>query len=119
MSGYRVYQLSLREVGEEINLLGWEAAAAKYPVVAAHLAATFEEEWRPEYASEYKRVASVVTEGGLERVFALLNSQPAVEGEVVHYVGPAHSMSVGDLVKTNDDETYIVRGVGFEKVEVS
>lgn len=126
MAIFTIYQNhSAKDNHDAVNALGWDGAAKQYPGVGVHLDMTCDaDKWNPEFFQYYKPVASVATnvEGEtwekLERVFATSNCGGANGDDYVNF-DRAHSLSVGDLVRTPEGEFYVVAGCGFTKVEVA
>lgn len=114
---YAIYQNSLRDIGDDINRLGWDNAADKYSKVRAHLDCSLlgSERFKPEYFAEYKLVAYIEAEG-LEDVFHVGNMGPE---SAIERHAPMHSLSVGDIVVDPDDgEAFMVNGCGFGDIEL-
>lgn len=97
----------------EINALGWTEAAKRFPAVAAYLAARRGSEgFKTEHLTHYAPVAVVAGED-LEDVFAILNG--AKLGDIIA-LGRFWSLSVGDIVVTQEGEQYIVDPIGFSLI---
>ena len=102
----------------EINELGWAAAAEKYPSIEAHLNATmgadkFSTSWLPYYT----HVADIDA-NELEDAFYMHNNphgDEILEQQITRY-GRQHSMSVGDILVAEDGGCYLVDTFGFEYV---
>ena len=119
MTMYKLLQnQALRTYHNEINDLGWAAAAEKYPSIEAHLNATmgadkFSTSWLPYYT----HVADIDA-NELEDAFYIHNNphgDEILEQQITRY-GTQHSMSVGDLLVDEKGNIYIVDRIGFEYV---
>ena len=102
----------------EINDLGWAAAAEKYPSIEAHLNATmgadkFSITWLPYYT-----MVAEIDASNMEDAFYIHNNPAGdeiLEQQITRY-GRQHSMSVGDLLIDEKGNIYIVDTFGFEYV---
>ena len=102
----------------EINDLGWAAAADKYPAIEAHLMASRgSDKFSITFLPYYTHVADIdATE--LEDAFYIHNNPEGdeiLEQQITRY-GRQHSMSVGDLLVDEKGNIYIVDTFGFEYV---
>ena len=109
---------AVSKLHEEINDLGWEAAADKYPAVNAYLkasrgAARFSEDM----IVFYTHVADIDA-NTTEDAFYIHNNphgDEILEAQITRYTNQ-HSMSVGDLLVAEDGGIYICDIFGFEYV---
>lgn len=82
--------------------MGWDGAIKKVPAIAAHCALS--------------EVATVDTDS-LDETFRLTNLWK--EPEKVNKISEKmHSVSVGDILLTEDGQYHLVAGFGFDEVEV-
>jgi hypothetical protein len=102
----------------EINELGWGAAAEKYPEVKAHLDATLgADKFSITFLPHYTHVADIDA-NTLEDAFYMHNNpmgDEILEEQITRY-GRQHSMSVGDILVAEDGGLYICDTFGFEYV---
>lgn len=132
MAIFTIYQNhAVRNNSGIVNQLGWDGSAKKIPAIHTHLEMTFIDTdvdgvWKPEYINHYAPVATVVVdehieskdvEAQLERVFGAANGHGKEYDEYCNFA-KAHSLSVGDLVRTPEGDFWVVAGCGFAKVEV-
>jgi len=130
MSLFAIYQNNAaRDNASKVNKLGWTDAAVEIPAVDTHLKMTsyndFSEIWKPEMLDHYKPVAAVSIddyikdesiEVKLERVFSAANGHPSHHLDGYINFGRAHSLSVGDLIKTSDGVFWAVAPAGFDQI---
>ena len=127
MAIFTIYQNhSCRKHHADINKLGWMKAGEAHHGIRVHLFVAIErKEWMPEYFRAYKPVASAAILGtnknidnDLERVFGAGNDHLEGMDEYVNF-DKAHSISVGDLVRSAAGDFYLVAGMGFKKVDIA
>ena len=107
----KVYQFELStEEGDLVNSKGWSAS----PKTTAYADKGFKG-YQSGTAEYYKYVANVYT-NDLEESFRLMNLWE--DYSLVKFVNNErpYSMSVGDVVQTEDGEFYAVAGCGFDKI---
>lgn len=99
-----------------INELGWGGAAKAIPAVAFHLESRFNgsEIFYKEALEFYKEVAIIEAED-LEEAFDIGNIGPE---EKITRTGRMSSISVGDIVKTEDGTYYMVNNFGWGELNV-
>lgn len=103
----------------EINDLGWGEAAAKYPAVKAALDVQFRgsERFTQDMIVHYTHVADIDA-SNTEDAFFMHNNpagDPILEQQITRY-GPQHSMSVGDILVSEEGHLYMVESMGFAYV---
>jgi len=133
MSLFKIYQNhAVKNNHEIVNQLGWDGASKKLPGVHAHLEMTWGDDaskWNKEFFEFYSVEATVDIKTdsdevmtNLEQVFSSSNccgNNFEQTGNIYNNIhGKAHSLSVGDLVKTESGEFFLCCGHGFAKVEV-
>lgn len=113
-----------------INNVGFGDASKKHLSIAAALKlqqGEASEQWQAEMFQYYKPVATVVVYKDtpnvkifeqLERVFAASNCHPLHRLDGYTNFGKAHSLSVGDIVRTESGSYWIVNSSGFEQLEL-
>ena len=67
------------------------------------------------FLSAYEEVA-VIEADNLDEVFEIGNIGP--ESKIVRF-GPMHSISVGDVIRTDTYRCYVVKDIGFERLGMS
>ena len=99
----------------EINDLGWGAAAEKYPAIDAHLNATMgADKFSITFLQHYTHVADIDA-NNLEDAFFMHNNphgDPIIEEQITRY-SRQHSMSVGDILVAEDGGCHLVDMFGF------
>ena len=97
----------------EINKLGWGAAAEQYPEVKAHFDATMgADKFSNTYIKFYTMVAEIDV-SDVEEAFHVHNIQD--ESKITRY-GTQHSMSVGDILVAEDGGMYFCDRYGFSYI---
>ena len=102
----------------EINDLGWGAAADKYPAIHAHLQATLgSDKFSISFLPHYTHVADIDANTHEDAFYIHNNPQgdEILEQQITRY-GRQHSMSVGDLLVDEKGDIYICDLFGFEYV---
>lgn len=111
---FSVYQINLRELGDEINRLGsWDAAMKKYSKVKAYLDVGSEKNYATHLSDGHYDLVSVIEAEDLDEVFHIGNMGPE---EKITRLAPMHSVSVGDLIANEKGEFFAVEGIGFLKL---
>ena len=93
---FTVHQIQIaRSVYNEVNALGHEEAAVKFPEYRAYMDTMFQgsKGYKAEYANFYAPVC-VIEADNLNRVFDIGNIGP---DERIERLAPMHSISVGDI----------------------
>ena len=67
------------------------------------------------FLSAYEEVCAIEAED-LDEVFEIGNIGPE---EKIERFGPMHSVSVGDIIRTDKYECYVVKPFGFERLGMS
>ena len=102
----------------EINDLGWGAAAEQYPEVKAHLDASLgADKFSITFLPHYTHVADIDA-NTLEDAFFIHNNphgDEILEEQITRYTNQ-HSMSVGDLLVDEWGSMFIVDTFGFQYV---
>jgi len=103
----------------EINDLGWEEAGKKFPAVKAARDVQFlgSELFTQDMIVHYTHVADIDA-NNTEDAFFMHNNpagDPILEQQVTRY-GPQHSMSVGDILVSEEGHLYMVENMGFAYV---
>ena len=102
----------------EINDLGWGAAAEQYPAVKAHLDASLgADKFSITFLPHYTHVADIDA-NTLEDAFFMHNNphgDEILEQQITRYT-KQHSMSVGDLLIDESGNIYMCDTFGFEYV---
>lgn len=102
----------------EINRLGWGAAAEQYPEVKAHLDASLgADKFSNTFLPYYTHVADIDA-NTLEDAFFIHNNPEGdeiLEEQITRY-GRQHSMSVGDILVAEDGGLYMCDIFGFQYV---
>jgi len=109
---------AVRNLHNEINDLGWGAAAEQYPAVKAHLDASLgADKFSIDFLPHYTHVADIDA-NTTEDAFFMHNNphgDPILEEQITRY-GQQHSMSVGDILVAEDGGLYICDTFGFKYV---
>jgi hypothetical protein len=109
---------AVSKLHEEINDLGWDAAADKFPAVDAYLKASRGADlFTQDMLVHYTHVANIDA-NTLEDAFFMHNNphgDPILEEQITRYTNQ-HSMSVGDLLIDEKGDIYICDTFGFEFV---
>lgn len=118
MTVYKIYQIDLGPIHNEINELGHEGAANKFPQYRAYLETTMGGEgYIPDYAAEYTHVADCEA-ADLEDCFELMNTcNRAADERITLHSTRCHSLSVGDIVIDGDGQAWFTDSIGFVDVE--
>jgi len=82
-----------------------------------HLICFSSKAWKPEWFAEMDMVATVDTTD-LDEAFAIMNRWTDSDEAKVTRLAPLHSLSVGDILETDDGKFYLVDDWGFEEIEV-
>ena len=109
---FTVLQIQIsRSVYDQVNALGHEAAAAKYPEYRAYMDTMFKgsKGYKPEYGVYYKPVC-IIEAPNLNRVFDIGNIGPE---ELITRLASMHSVSVGDIIEDSDGVRVMVNSMGF------
>jgi len=122
MNSYTIFQLQVNdELINEMNRIGREEAATKYPAVKAYNEVMWSggsEKYEPWMFRHYKMVGTIWADD-MDECFAMGNGYPENDNTCATWVRPAHSMSVGDIILVNNDKTwYMVDRHGFGRIEV-
>jgi hypothetical protein len=111
---FTVYQIQIsRSVSDQINQLGHEGAATKFPEYRAKLDTMFGSEG---YKTEYKQFYAPVCEieaADLDDVFDIGNMGPE---EHIKKLAPMHSINVGDIIEDETGAQYMVDSFGFKQI---
>jgi len=109
---------AVSKLHEEINDLGWDAAADKYPAVDAYLNARMgADKFSITFLPHFTHVADIDA-NTLEDAFFMHNNphgDPILEEQITRYTNQ-HSMSVGDLLIDEKGDIYVCDIFGFEFV---
>ena len=109
---------ALSNLHNEINELGWGAAAEQYPEVKAHLDASLgADKFSITFLPYYTHVADIDA-NTLEDAFYMHNNpmgDPILEEQITRYTSQ-HSMSVGDLLIDEKGNIYMCDPIGFAYV---
>lgn len=112
---YGIYQINItREDADEINSM--ENPRANHPKFKAQTHAQFEE-WDEVDFEFYEHVANIEA-NDLEHVF-MISNQPYDREECearIERLERMHSVSVGDIIMTDDGSCYGVEGYGFKEL---
>lgn len=112
---FTVHQIQIaRSVYNEVNALGHEEAAVKFPEYRAYMDTMFRgsKGYKAEYASFYAPVC-VIEADNLNRVFDIGNIGPE---ERIERLAPMHSISVGDIIEDEAGVRHIVDSFGFKEI---
>jgi hypothetical protein len=103
-----------RSVYDEVNALGHEAAANKYPEYAARMETSFKGSlgYLPEYSVYYVPVCEIDAVD-LDDVFKIGNIGPEAS---ITRLAPMHSVSVGDIIENTAGTQYMVDSFGFKEL---
>ena len=118
---YSVYQFHMSDAAfDKINAVGWGGDFGEHAMeVEIHREVKFEgsENYRPEMGKYFTKVAEIEA-GDLDDVFRIGNIGPRPEaGESLTRVAERmHSISIGDIILTQDDYLWMVDPEGFECV---
>jgi hypothetical protein len=107
---FTVHQIQIaRSVYNEVNALGHEEAAVKFPEYRAYMDTMFRgsKGFKPEYEKYYSPVCVIEAED-LNQVFDIGNIGPE---ERIERIAPMHSVSVGDIIECGGTDK--IRGVRF------
>ena len=110
---YQVLQLQITDaIYNDVNRLGHDGAAAKYPAYAAHMAVSFKGSrgYKAEYLEHFAVVAEI-TAADLEAVFEIGNGYG--DTTALRRLDRMHSVSVGDIVVDANGVRHMVDGMGF------
>ncbi len=112
---FTVYQIQIaRSVYNQVNELGHEGAAEKFPEYRAYMDCSFRgsKKYKPEYAEYFKPVCTIEADN-LNRVFDIGNIGPE---EKIIRLAPMHSISVGDIIEDADGRRVMVDSFGFGEI---
>lgn len=112
---FTVLQIQVADsVYDEVNALGHEAAANKYPEYRAYMDTMCRgsKAYKAEHSQYYKPVCSIDAED-LNGVFQIGNIGP--ESRITR-LAPMHSVSVGDIIEDPQGAQYMVNSFGFEEL---
>ena len=103
----------------EINELGWEEAGKRFPAVKAAQDVQFRgsERFTQDMIVHYTHVADIDA-SNTEDAFYMHNNpmgDEILEQQITRY-GPQHSMSVGDILVSEEGHLYMVESMGFAYV---
>ncbi len=107
---FTVHQIKIeRSVYDQVNKLGHEGAAEKFPEYRAYMDTMFRgsKGYKSEYEQFYIPVCEIEAED-LNGVFHIGNMGPE---ERIKRLAPMHSVSVGDIIECGGTDT--IRGVRF------
>ena len=113
---FTVYQIQIaRSVYNQVNELGHEGAAEKFPEYRAYMDCSFRgsKKYKPEYAEYFKPVCTIEADN-LNRVFDIGNIGPE---EKITRLAPMHSISVGDIIEDADGRRVMVDSFGFGEIQ--
>jgi len=114
---YTVYQFNLSHAARAaVNTVGWADAEKQFPEVAIQRDVKFSggSEGFTAWMSEYYNPVCNIDANDLEDVFHIGNMGPE---ESIERLAAMHSVSVGDVIRDNDDSTYhMVDGEGFTQL---
>lgn len=126
---YKLFQIKLeRSDYDLINELGREAAYKAYPKFEASemMMLAGPEAFVPEWAEYYTQVSDIAIVGGetnmerLEQAFYTHNNprgSQELEDRITRYA-PQHSMSIGDIVVTEEGRVFMVDRAGFLEMPI-
>jgi hypothetical protein len=124
MQTFIIFQISLRNLTDEINRIGWTEAAKLHTKVDTHLECGFQgsKNFKPAMFADYNVVATIEADD-LEQAFAISNIGSAAlpvgeEAQVIRF-RKMHSLSVGDIVLDKSGHFHMVDGCGFAEIEVA
>lgn len=112
---FTVHQIQIaRDVYNQVNSLGHEGAAEKFPEYRAYMDTMFRgsKGYKPEYAEFYAPVC-VIEADNLNRVFDIGNIGPE---ERIKRLAPMHSISVGDIIEDEQGVRVMVNSMGFGEI---
>lgn len=110
---------AVRNFRNEINALGWEEAGKQFPAVKASLDVRYigSEKFTQDMIVHYTHVADIDANTD-EDAFLVHNNpagNPEFEARITRY-GIQHSMSVGDILVSEEGHLYMVEAMGFAYV---
>ena len=117
---FTVRQIQITDrVYNEVNKLGHEDAAIKFPEYRAYMDTMFKgsKGYKPEYAEYYAPVCVIEAED-LEEVFQIGNIGPE---QRIQRLAQMHSISVGDIIECGGTDTiqgvrFMVDNFGFKEI---
>lgn len=112
---FTVKQIQIeRSVYDEVNALGHEAAANKYPQYRAYMDTMCRgsKGYKPEYSVYYKPVCNIDA-ADLNGVFQIGNIGPE---ERISRLAQMHSVCVGDIIEDPEGAQHMVNSFGFEEL---
>lgn len=113
---FTVYQIQIeRSVYNQVNELGHEGAAEKFPEYRAYMDCSFRgsKRYKPEYAEYFKPVCTIEADN-LNRVFDIGNIGPE---EKITRLAQMHSISVGDIIEDEQGRRVMVDSFGFGEIQ--
>ena len=112
---FTVHQIQIADsVYDQVNALGHEGAAEKFPEYRAYMDTMFRgsKGYKSEYGKFYAPVC-VIEADNLNRVFDIGNIGPE---ERIQRIAPMHSVSVGDIIEDEQGVRHMVDNFGFEEI---
>ena len=112
---YTVYQIQIeRSVYDQVNQLGHEGAAEKFPEYRAYMDCQFRgsKKYQPEYSQYYAPVCEIEADD-LNGVFHIGNMGPE---ESITRLAAMHSVSVGDIIEDEQGRRVMVDSFGFGEI---
>ena len=113
---FTVHQIQITDrVYNQVNKLGHEDAAVKFPEYRAYMDTMFKgsDGYKPEYA-EYYALVCLIEADSLNKVFEIGNIGPE---ERIQRLARMHSISVGDIIEDAEGVRFIVNSFGFEEIQ--
>lgn len=111
---FTVYQIQIsHSVSDQINQLGHEGAANKFPQYRAKLDTMFGSSgYKTQYKQFYAPVCKIEA-ADLDGVFDVGNMGPE---ESITRLLPMHSINVGDIIEDETGAQYMVDSFGFKQI---
>jgi len=116
----KVSQIKLKTNLNVVNDLGWNRACMVYPDIEAYFETqTGSNGYTPRFDEFYEEVAHIDTDD-MEFAFNLMNLPAEAfnpeDAAKLTKITPMHSMSVGDIVETENGTRFMVEPFGFKEL---